>query len=64
MLLFVMLARLRAYEKGEYGLEAAVDEIKTIKKSLKQRECRIEELTQTCNKLQFETGQLRNNCPF
>ena len=54
----MILARLRAYEKGEYGLEAAVDEIKTIKKSLKQRECRIEELTQTCNKLQLETGQL------
>ena len=50
-------ARLRAYEKGEYGLEAAVDEVKTIKRTLKFRENRIEELTQTCNNLQFQTGK-------
>ena len=34
------IARLRAYEKGEYGLEAALDDVKTTKKSLKQREIR------------------------
>ena len=55
---FFIQARLRAYEKGEYGLEAAVDEVKTIKRTLKFRENRIEELTQTCNSLQFQTGRL------
>ena len=54
---FILEARLRAYEKGEYGLEAAVDEVKTIKRTLKHRENRIEELTQSCNTLQFQTGR-------
>ena len=52
------IARLRAYEKGEYGLEAALDDVKMTKKSLKQRESRVEELTQTCNSLQFQAGEL------
>ena len=53
-------ARLRAYEKGEYGLEAAVDEVKNIKRTLKLRENRIEELTQTCNNLQFQTSRFQS----
>ena len=52
----MIIARLRAYEKGEYGLEAAVDEVKNIKRTLKLRENRLEELTQTCNNLQFQTS--------
>ena len=69
----MIIARLRAYEKGEYGLEAAVDEVKNIKRTLKLRENRIEELTQRCNNLQFQTSRfhsfliniipIRNNSP-
>ena len=56
----MIIARLRAYEKGEYGLEAAVDEVKNIKRTLKLRENRIEELTQTCNNLQFQTSRFHS----
>ena len=56
----MIIARLRAYEKGEYGLEAAVDEVKNTKRTLKLRENRIEELTQTCNNLQFQTSRFHS----
>ena len=47
-----VIARLRAYERGHYGLEEAVDEVNTVKKHLKIKDRQIEELTQEANSLQ------------
>jgi hypothetical protein len=47
-----VIARLRAYERGHYGLEEAVDEVSTVKKHLKIKDRQIEELTQEANSLQ------------
>ena len=52
------IAKIRAYEKGEYGLENAVEEVKQTKRQLKHREIKLEELTQTCNNLQYQNGEL------
>lgn len=47
-----MIARLRAYERGHFGLEEAVDEANTAKRHLKIKDRQIEELTQEANNLQ------------
>jgi hypothetical protein len=59
-----VIARLRAYERGHYGLEEAVDEVNTVKKHLKIKDRQIEELTQEANSLQVNimTFQCLNAC--
>ena len=47
-----VISRLRAYERGHYGLEEAVDEANTSKRHLKIKDRQIEELTQEANNLQ------------
>ena len=49
-----VIARLRAYERGHYGLEEAVDEANTAKKHNKIKDRQIEELTQEANNLQVK----------
>lgn len=49
-----VIARLRAYERGHYGLEEAVDEANTAKKHNKIKDRQIEELTQDANNLQVK----------
>ena len=50
-----MISRLRAYERGHYGLEEAVDEVNNSKRHLKIKDKQIEELTQEANNLQVST---------
>lgn len=52
------LAGMRAYERGEYGLEAAVNDLKAAKKQLKQSDKRVDDLITTCNKLEYHNGEL------
>ncbi len=47
-----MISRLRAYERGHYGLEEAVDEVNSAKRHLKMKDRQIEELTHDANNLQ------------
>ena len=49
-----MISRLRAYERGHYGLEEAVDEANTSKRQLKIKDKQIQELTQEANNLQVD----------
>ena len=58
-----VIARLRAYEKGHYGLEEAVDEANTAKKHLKLKDRQIEELTQEANNLQVNNA-MHFDCNF
>ncbi len=53
-----VIARLRAYERGHYGLEEAVDEANTAKKHNKIKDRQIEELTQEANNLQVKYLQI------
>ena len=43
---------------GEYGLEEAIDELKTSKRQIKVRDKQIEELTHMNNELMYAKGQL------
>uniref|UniRef100_A0A8C4SDF7 Centrosomal protein 290 n=1 Tax=Erpetoichthys calabaricus TaxID=27687 RepID=A0A8C4SDF7_ERPCA len=52
------LARMRAYEAGEYGLENAVAEIKDYKNQVKVRDHEIESLTKEINKLEMKISDL------
>ena len=52
-----MIARLRAYERGHFGLEEAVDEANTAKRHLKIKDRQIEELTQEANNLQVKYSE-------
>ena len=49
---------MRAYERGEYGLEQAVDEVKHLKSIEKIKSQKIEELTNTANHYQYVFGEL------
>ena len=49
---------MRAYERGEYGLEQAVDEVKHLKSIEKIKSQKIEELTSTSNHYQYVFGEL------
>ncbi|TRY62027.1 hypothetical protein TCAL_01502 [Tigriopus californicus] len=53
-----IVAKMRAYERGEYGLEQALDEIKAFKRQLKLRDKQIRELTHMTNELQHKSGQI------
>ncbi|KAM6290372.1 LOW QUALITY PROTEIN: centrosomal protein of 290 kDa-like [Porphyrio hochstetteri] len=50
--------RMRDYERGIYGLEEAVAEIKDLKQKVKVREREIENLVQDVNKLELEKKYL------
>ncbi|CAB4061296.1 unnamed protein product [Lepeophtheirus salmonis] len=52
------IARLHSYEKGEFGLEQSIEEIKRLKKKLKNDEEQIRRLTSSCNHLQYSKSQL------
>ena len=52
------IGMLRAYERGEYGLEAAVTDLKTAQRQIKTREAKIEELTGMCNTLQLQSSEV------
>lgn len=58
------LERMRQYESGEYGLADAVSEIKDLKKQLKIRERKNEELIQLINKSETDMNELtdENEC--
>jgi hypothetical protein len=49
-----VISRLRAYERGHYGLEEAVDEVNSAKRHLKMKDRQIEELTHDANNLQVD----------
>ena len=49
---------LRRYEHGEYGLEQALDEVRSNKRQIKIRDVKIEELTQCSNQLQYQCSEL------
>ena len=49
---------MRAYERGEYGLEQAVEEVKHLKSIEKIKSQKIEELTSTSNHYQYVFGEL------
>ena len=53
-----VIAQLRAYEKGEYGLEEAVEEVRKLKRLDKTKESKIQELTQAANQYQQQAGEL------
>ena len=53
-----MISQIRAYEKGEYGLEKAVEEVRTLKKAEKIKEQKIQELTESANLFQYQVGEL------
>ena len=53
-----VIAQLRAYEKGEYGLEEAVEEVRKLKRLDKTKETKIQELTQAANHHQQQAGEL------
>ena len=53
-----MIAQLRAYEKGEYGLEDAVEEVRKLKCLNKAKETKVQELTQAANQYQQQAGEL------
>ncbi len=48
-----LAARLRALERGEYGLEEAVAECNWLKKVLAAREGQLEEVTQEANRFEY-----------
>ncbi|MBN3304076.1 CE290 protein, partial [Amia calva] len=52
------LARMRAYEAGEYGLENAVAEIKECKKQIKLKNNHTESLIKDINKLEMKINDL------
>ncbi len=52
------VAQLRAYEKGEYGLEQAVEEVRKLKRSDKLQQQKIQDLTDSANQYQFQVGEL------
>ncbi len=52
------IAQLRAYEKGEYGLEKAVEEVRQARRSEKLKDQKIEELTNAANQYQYQVGEL------
>ena len=53
-----VISQIRAYEKGEYGLEKAVEEVRTLKKAEKIKEQKIQELTESANLFQYQVGEL------
>ena len=52
------IAQLRAYEKGEYGLEEAVGEVRKLKRIGKTKDDKIQELTQAANQYQQQVGEV------
>lgn len=44
---------LKRYENGEYGLSEAIEECKTLKEELKQKEEHVEDLVSVINKLEM-----------
>ena len=52
------IAQLRAYEKGEYGLEEAVGEVRKLNRIGKTKDDKIQELTQAANQYQQQVGEV------
>ena len=47
------IVKLRKYETGEYGLKQAIEELETCKKAERLGEKQCQDLTKSCNDLEF-----------
>lgn len=55
-----LLARIHAYESGEYGLSEAISEIKDLKNQIRIRDKQVETVTQEINILQMHVHDLED----
>jgi centrosomal protein CEP290 len=53
-----VLSRMRQYESGDYQLQQAVDEIKSLKSQIRVRDRDIENLTKMLNKLDYTLNEV------
>jgi len=59
-----LIGQLRAYENEESGLTDALEKVKKLEKKVEDRELKIENLVQMCNKLDLERDSLQDENAF
>ena len=53
------IVKLRKYETGEYGLQQAIAELETSKRAERLRDKQCQDLTKSCDDLEFKNKSLR-----